>query len=189
MVMQRLTENQRLDALVNYENEALFSFAFANATTWDGRGVFRQNDEYIVDSVLAYSFSPPTPNVAALEAQVAIDAPPQANGYIAIDWDTGLEADAITAVRQAIATRLLTVLGSVWWRREFGSTLIRNVGRPNDSANQRQIIRKVNAALAADEDWYEVNNISTDVNDSQIIISLEATILQSGESVEAQVQI
>ena len=112
MTLQRLRENQRLDALIDYDDTALYDWAQANAILWEGQGIFKEGEVVLTDvEASLQSFSPPAPEVLALlDKLLTTPGAPSEPGFTAVDWTTGQYAQGVSGIEQAVYARLLTHL-------------------------------------------------------------------------------
>ena len=190
--MAILRENQRLDAIAEYNDIALYNIALLNAARWDGRGVFQQNDELDLEiGALDFRFEEPVPAVSALLNQLISDDNVDYDelGRIAVGWDTGVEVASREAVFQAITARLQVYKGTRWGRPDFGSRIVDRLGNPLNQGTANRLDRQIMSELEKDKDWYVVDSItwSGDYRNERLSGTVTVTILSTGEQVTVSI--
>ena len=83
--------------------------------------------------------------------------------------------DEITAIKEAITSRLLTEVGYVWQHPNYGSAVLESLKGEITAATNAALENAVRAALLPDSDWYVVTDmqIEIDTMTSSRIVKIE----------------
>ena len=157
---------------------ALMTIARANQDTWTGDLVTGE----VIELPDALGGITAIPSPFTQNGTVFIS-----NGTKAVDWDTGQFALSGQAIRDAVVSRCLTILGDKWFYPDYGSQTI-PLGLSGFDDNTRvQLNATIGTALQPDEDWYTLNSIDYLHQGSNLLLTV--TVSSGSDVVPVQISV